>query len=338
MRDPLKRSKPVLVAIALASTSAWAEVGDIRVASGPSIGYLPYYVMEHHKLFEKHARAAGLGEVKAGFVQLTGGAAMNDALLAGALEFSSVAVPAFLTLWSRTRGTRQEVKAAAALNSQPVFMNTNNPAVRSVRDLTPKDRIAVTAVKVSVHAIIVQMAAAQAFGEANFAQLDALTVALPHPAARDALLSRSAGITVHMATEPFAAQEARAPGIHTVLSSYDVTGGPSTISLVVTTSSFRAANPKTYAAFMAALNESVQIIGNDRKAAAEIFIKATKSKASTAEILESLEDRKNPITFGTTPLHVMRFADFMFKAKSIPIRPASWTELFFPEVHALPGS
>jgi NitT/TauT family transport system substrate-binding protein len=325
-------------AILLAGASARAEVGEIKVASGPSIGYLPYYVMEHHKLFEKHARAAGLGDVKASYVQITGGAAMNDALLSGALEFSSVAVPAFLTLWSKTRGTPQEVKAAAALNSQPVFMNTNNPNVRSVKDLTAKDRIAVTAVKVSVHAIIVQMAAAQAFGEANFGQLDPITVALPHPTARDALLSRSGSVTVHMATEPFAAQELRTPGIHTVLSSYDLMGGPSTVSLVVTTSAFRGNNPKTYAAFLAALGESIQLIGKDRKGAAEVFLKATKSKASVADVLETLEDRKNPITFSTTPLHVMRYADFMFRAKSIQNRPAVWTELFFPEVHSLPGS
>ncbi len=326
------------VILAAATSTAQAEIGDIKVASGPSIGYLPYYVMEHHKLFEKHAKAAGLGDVKASYVAITGGAAMNDALLSGALEFSSVAVPAFLTLWSKTRGTAQEVKAASALNSQPVFMNTNNPNIKSVKDLTPKDRIAVTAVKVSVHAIIVQMAAAQAFGEANFAQLDSITVGLPHPTARDALLSKSGDVTVHMATEPFAAQELKSPGIHSVLSSYDVLGGPATVSLVVATSKFRQANPKTYAAFMAGLDEAIKLIDKDKKASAEIFVKATKSKASPAEVMEGLEDKKNPITFSTTPLHVMRFADFMAKAKTIQNKPASWKDLFFPEVHSLPGS
>lgn len=324
--------------LVLCSAPVRAEVSEIKVATGSSIGYLPYYVMEHHKLFEKHARAAGLGEAKASYVQLSGGSAMNDALLSGALDFSSVAVPSFLILWSKTRGTSNEVRAAAALNSQPVFMNTNNPAIRSVKDLTAQDKIAVTAVKVSVHAIIVQMAAAKAFGDANYAQLDPLTVAMPHPLARDALLSRSGGITVHMATEPFAAQELKAPGIRSILSSYEVLGGPGTVSLVVATAKFRQANPRTYAAFMAAVNEAMAMIARDKKGAAEIFLKASKSKDTVADLLETLEDKDNPIAFSTTPVGVMRFADFMARAKTIAVKPASWKDLFFPEVHGLPGS
>lgn len=43
---------------------AAAEVGEVRLATAHGIGYLPLIVMEHHKLFEKHAKAAGLGDVK----------------------------------------------------------------------------------------------------------------------------------------------------------------------------------------------------------------------------------------------------------------------------------
>jgi NitT/TauT family transport system substrate-binding protein len=39
-----------------------AEVGEVRLATAHGIGYLPLIVMEHHKLFEKHAKAAGLGD------------------------------------------------------------------------------------------------------------------------------------------------------------------------------------------------------------------------------------------------------------------------------------
>jgi NitT/TauT family transport system substrate-binding protein len=338
MQRPWIRFGTFLLSLALCTAAAHAEVSEIHVASGQSIGYLPYYVMEHEKLFEKRAAAAGLGEVKASYVEMSGGAAMNDALLSGALQFSSVAVPAFLTLWAKTHGSSMEVKAVSALNSQPVFMNTNNPAVKSVKDLTQQDRIAVTAIKVSVHAIIVQMAAAQAFGPENFAKLDPLTVALPHNTARDALISRSGGITVHMSTEPFAQQELASPGIHSVLSSYDVMGGPSTISLVVTSAKFREANPKVYAAFLAALNDSMDFIAKDKRAAAKIFIDATHGKSSVDEVVAGLEDKKNPTTFSTTPLHVMQFVDFMSKAKTIQQSPATWKDLFFPEVHGLPGS
>lgn len=338
MKTTWPRIGAFLLSAAFAAMPARAEVGEIKVASGQSIGYLPYYVMEHEKLVEKRAKAAGLGDLKASFVNISGGAAMNDALLSGALQFSSVAVPAFLTLWAKTRGSAMEVKAVSALNSQPVFMNTNNPAVKSVKDLTPRDRIAVTAVKVSVHAIFVQMAAAKAFGPDNVDKLDSLTVALPHNAARDALLARSGGVTVHMATEPFAQQELAAPGIHSILSSYELTGGPSTISLVVTSAKFREANPKVYAAFFAALGDAMDFIAKDKRAAAKIYLEATKSKSTVEDVVAGLDDPKNPTAFGTTPHHVMQFADFMYKAKTIQQKPAGWKDLFFPEVHALPGS
>jgi hypothetical protein len=34
----------------------------------------------------------------------------------------------------------------------------------------------------------------------------------------------------------------------------------------------------------------------------------------------------------------MTFADFMFKQGLIKVRPASWKEMFFSEVHAAEGS
>jgi NitT/TauT family transport system substrate-binding protein len=34
----------------------------------------------------------------------------------------------------------------------------------------------------------------------------------------------------------------------------------------------------------------------------------------------------------------MRYAAFMHEIGSIRHRPSEWTELFFPEIHAVPGS
>lgn len=48
-------------------------------------------------------------------------------------------------------------------------------------DLGEKDRIALPAVKVSFQAVMLQMAAAKEFGDANYARLDALTVSMAHP-------------------------------------------------------------------------------------------------------------------------------------------------------------
>ena len=39
-----------------------------------------------------------------------------------------------------------------------------------------------------------------------------------------------------------------------------------------------------------------------------------------------------------TPKKVMAYADFMSRNGLIPARPESWKDLFFPEIHGLPGS
>ena len=42
--------------------------------------------------------------------------------------------------------------------------------------------------------------------------------------------------------------------------------------------------------------------------------------------------------FTTAPTNVLTFADFMFRQGLIKTRPASWKEMFFPELYGLPGS
>src|SRR5678815_3128895 len=120
------------------------------------------------------------------------------------------------------------------MNRTPLYLNTRNPNIKSIRDFTDKDRIAVLAPKSALQAILLQMAATQAFGEANYAKLDPLTVGVPLPDALATLLSY---------------QERKTPGVHTVLTSNDILGGPATYAVAYTTNRFHEENPKTYAAF-----------------------------------------------------------------------------------------
>jgi NitT/TauT family transport system substrate-binding protein len=51
-----------------------------------------------------------------------------------------------------------------------MYLLTNNPNVKNIREFTDRDRIAVPAVKVSIQALVLQMAAAQTFGDAEYAK------------------------------------------------------------------------------------------------------------------------------------------------------------------------
>ncbi len=331
-----KRWLGVLVAsfALLSGAMARAEMSEIKVAQQYGISYLPLMLMEERKLIEKHAKAAGL-DVKVGWAKFAGGNVMNDAMLSNSLQFASGGVAPLVTLWARTKGNA-DVKAVAAMNSMPLYLNTRNPAVKTIRDFTDKDKIALPAVKVSIQAITLQMAAEKAFGEGQQNKLDHLTVSMSHPDAQTALLSGASEITAHFSSPPFQYQQLEKPGIHTVLNSYDVLGGPATFNLVWTTSKFRNDNPKLYDAFVKALDEAIASINADKRGAAEAYLRISKDKKDKVDdILKMLNDPG--IRYTTTPESVMKYVNFMLKTGSIKVKPDSWKDLFFPNAHNLQG-
>jgi NitT/TauT family transport system substrate-binding protein len=322
----------VLLSTALASR---AEVSELKIAEQYGISYLPLMVMEDQKLVEKYAKAAGIPDLKVTWAKFAGGNVMNDALLSGSLHFASGGVAPLITLWAKTR-SNYEVKAAAAINSMPLYLNTRNPNVKSLKDFTEKDKIALPAVKVSIQAVTLQMAAEQAYGAGQQNKLDSLTVSMSHPDGQTALLSGTGEVTAHFSSPPFQYQQLEKPNIRTVINSYDVLGGPATFNLVWTTSRFRAENPKVYDAFLKALDEATAMINKDKKWAADSYLRISRDKSSADSILNMLNDPK--IVYTTTPQNVIKYVDFMHKIGSIKVKPASWKDLFFSNVHSLPGS
>ena len=103
-----------------------------------------------------------------------------------------------------------KVKGVAAMTSIPMYLNTKAPHLKSLKDLTPNDKIAVTAVKVSIPAIIMQMQAIKEGGKADYAKYDPYTVSLTHPDGVIALLSGKTEVTAHFTSPPFHQRERQA--------------------------------------------------------------------------------------------------------------------------------
>lgn len=336
----MKTASRVLVALgclfSLATTPVSAEVSAVRIARQYGIGYLQMMVMEDKKLIEKHAREQGLGDVAVTWSTFADGTFASDAILTGNLDYAAGGLGSFVTLWDRTRGSLG-VRGVAALNSMPMLLNTRNPNIKSIKDFTEQDRIAVAGVKVSSQATTLQLASAQVFGDANWSQLDHLTVNMAHPIAMQVLLSNAGEVTAHFASPPFQYDELKRAGVRTVLNSYDVWGGAQTFVLVWTTSRFRDQNPRLYAAFLSALSEATGFINRDRRAAAEVYLRMTGDKSTSAEDLaKMLADPQ--LHFTLAPQNVVKFAAFKARIGNIKSTPDSWKDLFFPDIYAMPGS
>jgi NitT/TauT family transport system substrate-binding protein len=290
--------------------------------------------MEEKRLLEDHAKKVGL-ELETDWVKFTGGPPMNEALISGNLDFASGGVGPLLTIWSRTQ-KNLGVKGVAAINSMPLYLNSINPEVKTLKDFSEKDRIALPAVKVSIQAVTLQMAAEKAFGPGQHGKLDALTVSMGHPDGMAAMMSGRSEITGHFTSAPFQYQELADPRVKKVLDSYEVLGGPHTFNVVWTSSRFQKENPKIMQAFLTALDESIKFINANQKEAGEIWVKAENSKMPAAEAERIIRLPENEWT--TVPKKIMAYADLMSRTGMIPVKPESWKDAFFEEIHGRPGN
>jgi NitT/TauT family transport system substrate-binding protein len=334
----MKKRKHLLIGAALVAAAFAAQAeGRISIAQQFGIGYLILDVVQDQKLIEKHAKAQGLDGIQVEWTQISGATAMNEALLAGALDVVSAGVPPLLTLWDRTKG-RQNVKAVAALGSLPNYLLSNKPGVKTLKDLSDKDRIAVPAAGTGFQSRTLQIETAKQFGRDDYKRFDSISVSLPHPDATAALISGGTEVTAHFSSAPFYYQalDSGNKNIHKLISSYDILGGPATFNVLYTTQKFHDENPKTYKAFYAALAEAAQLIKADKAKAAETFIRVQKSKLPLELVRRIVEDPENDFTISPHRSHV--YADELHKIGVLKNKAASWKDYFFEEAHANPGS
>lgn len=319
-----------------ASTLAAAEVSELKMMSQYGIGYMQLTLMKHDHLIEKHLKAEGLPDTKVTWATLGAGAAANDALLSGGLHFAAGGTGPAIILWDKTQGTPVQVKGVAALSSMPCILVSRNPKVKTIADFTDQDRISMAGAGSSVQTIYLEMAAAKKWGDASYKKLNHLMVNLPHPEGLRALLSGSGGITAQFASPPFQNIALENPAIHPVLNSYDVMGSPNTFLMVWSTEKFRTENPKTYKAVVDAMKEATDAINADKKRAAEVYSEEGHGKEKVDFLLKIMEDPQ--VHYTMAPEAILPYAQFMHKVGVIKHDPKSWKDLFFPEVHGLPGS
>jgi NitT/TauT family transport system substrate-binding protein len=320
----------------LLTSTPRAEVTELRMATQFGIGTLPMVIVQQKQLLEKHLAKAGLDQIKVTWRQFPGGGPMNDGLLSGSLDIVSAGTTVFVTLWAKAAGTPSAVRGIGGVSTLPLYLLTRDPDVKKIEDLGDKDRVAVTTLKVSVHAILLQMAAEKIWGAGNSGRLDRLIVQIPHGDAAAAMISGAGEINNHFSAPPFQNIEIKKAGIRRISSAQDILGAPATYMVAYSTERFRRDNPKTYQAFVNALKEAQEIVKNNPADAAKIYLDNSKDNISLDEVVAIIKDPGS--SFDMAPSNVLTFAKFMAKQGVIKVSPISWQEMFFPEVQNLSGS
>jgi NitT/TauT family transport system substrate-binding protein len=323
-----------LLGLWLPPADARAEATTLRVAKQFGSAYMQFFIMQDQKMIEKHAKQAGLGDISVDWATFRSSDVMNDALISGSVDFVCLGIPGIITIWSKTKGSAIEVKGATGFNVSPLMLLVRDPAIKSLRDFKEGHKIALPAIKVSMQAVILQIAAAKEFGIDRFNALDPLTVSMAHPDATAAMLGGPSEVVANFSSSPFQYRQLKSPNVRRLLTSTDYFEGGLSFNVIATTAKFRAQNPKLYGVFLAALKEATEFINADKKRAAEIYLKASGDKMPVDELTGILND---PAIRYTMQLEgIGPFVDFMAKTGTLKSPPASWRDMFFPE--ALTGS
>jgi NitT/TauT family transport system substrate-binding protein len=341
--EPFRNRRPKLVKrlLCAAAAAAWLivpakaqpEAKEVRIAFQYGIAYLPLLVAEDRQFIEQHLQAAGLKDTKVSLVRFSGAPAVSEAVLSGNVDIGAYGTTGFLTAWDKTRGNIG-LKGLCGIAVMQSVLLANRPDIRSIRDFKPEDRISVPAT-IAPQAVILRMAAEQAFGPGQYGRLDPQMVVLPHPDGLRALVNR-VDVAAQVTSPPFDSLALQDKSIHRVLTSDDVLGGPSTFVLLATTEKFATANPRTTQAVLAAMEEAIAYIEAHRRDASEIYVKADRSSLKPEFIEGLLQDSAN--RFSIEPLRMMRYAEFMARTGSLRQAPRDWKELFLPLIGNRSGS
>lgn len=323
------------VAAALAGGTMQAAQADetVRIAQQRGLTYLTFIVMEHEQLIEQIGEEAGLGTVTVEWTRFGGGTPMNDALLAGRLDFAATGLPSFAILWDRAQDVLP-IRGVTSYGAAPLYLVTRNENVQTLADFGENDRIAVPAVRSSAQAIMLQMAAQEQLGA--YDELDHLTVSLSHPDAMVALLSPGSEISAHFGAPPYIFQELEEPGMRSVLTNYQIFGGPVSNGILYTTETYFDENAEMIDVIMRAMGEAIDLINSDAMRAAEIYLEVSGEDASVEEIHEIISHPG--MIYELTPRNTFTYVDFMHSIGSIDREPESWRDLFFDVAHGMPGS
>jgi NitT/TauT family transport system substrate-binding protein len=300
---------------------------SVRLVQQRGLLYLPIDMMVSGGVLQKEADKLGLGEVDASVKTLSGPGPVIDAVLSGAADYGTAALPSLVTLWERTRGRPNEVRAVGTVSNGAMTLYTINPNVKTIADFTETDRIAVPTVGLSFNAMMLQMAAEKQWNDPH--RLDHLTVSLGHP---DAVAALSAGygraiITAHVAVQPYTEQGLKMPGAHSVTDSREVFGGTLTQIVLLATKTTRERNPTLFKAVTNALNEAIRVANADKQAAAVLWKQAQNAPDTVESLVHLLDDPG--FEFTSQPHRITYFTGFLNRIGSMKTEVDDWRKLFW---------
>lgn len=308
----------LIMTLSLAACGGGDETADgktkLTIAHQYGIAYAPLEVMKQQKLIEKHYDG-----VEVEWSTLNSGSAINEGFLSGDIDVGAMGVAPAIT--GVTSGV--PYKICSNMSAQPHKIMTNNPNIKSLKDITD-EKIALVNIG-SIQHILLAMAAKEQLGDAH--ALDENIAAMAHPDGMSSLISGS--VDCHLTTSPYVFKEAEEDGITEVEALEPVWPSGNSFIVAVASTDLQENNPELYDAVVAALAEAIDYINNNTAEAAEMLCEAEDVDAATME--KWLTDKD--CVYSTETKGVMDMANFMAEEGFLENEgPKDFSDLAFDNV------
>ena len=322
--------------IAAGVASARAEVNEVRIVSTIGLAQFPGLIASQMGFISKRAQALGVEGLVTKYQAVTSGVVVSDLLLSGHADVGVGGNVPLFNLWDKTNG---RVKGLAALSEGDMFLISCDPKIKSISDYGSSDRIAMTDLKTTTYAMVLQMEAAKVFGWNDRDKFSKLSVGMSDPDGMGAILSCRTDVKSQMTILPQSTIELSSGKGHVIFSSGELLGHPYTFDAAFTTTDFARANPKATKAVILGLQDAIDFIQQDPKRAADLYVKSQPFPGTKA-MLVNLMERKTAdhFSFTETPRSTLDFMNFMYKSGSLRKAPVSWKDVWFEDAAAMPGN
>ncbi len=270
-----------------------AETKELTIAYQYGMAYAPLTVMREQNLIEKH-----YGEpLTVVWTQLNSGSAINEGIITGSIDAAAMGIAPAIT--GMLKGIPYRI--FSSVSAQPQVIMTHNTALNSLSDFTSGNKIALVNIG-SIQHIMLAMAAKAELGDAH--ALDNNIVAMSHPDGMTALLSGS--VDAQLTTAPYVYKERGQEGIGEIDAISEVWPEGNTFIVAMASEKLHA-DEKLYGALVAAMNEAIDYLNNNKEAAAELLCA---NEGVSAEVMLSwLNDPA--CRYSTETKGVMEMARFM---------------------------
>lgn len=268
----------------------------VKIAQQYGLAYAPIQIMKEKGFLEE-----ALPNNKIEWVKLSNTAAIREAVLADNLDVGFMGIPPFLIALDNG----MEWKMMTGLSSCPIGLVTYDDNIKTLKDFTPKDKIALPQPG-SIQHILLAMACERELGKAD--ALDNQLVSMKHPDGFQALTAKQ-DIKAHFTSPPYLFEELANEDNHMVITGEEAMGSEFTFIAGACTEDFYTNNKKEYSALIEAINKSIEFMINNEDETLDILSNLYEMDKEKLKGYLNYEGMK----YATDIQGVDKFVDFMVR-------------------------